>query len=163
NGVNSTVSVTGSTFTHNRGDNFQFATNASATGTNTITFSNNTVTGDRGTTYGGTDLGGGVQIDPDASATTNYTISGNTITGAGAGGAGVLAHSLTGAAAAGGTDCRLPREGASATSRLRGYAGGSSEPAGVVNFLTAHNGAPPTGSVASRSGGLPGAASWTTR
>jgi hypothetical protein len=81
NGANSTVSVTGSTFNHNHGDNFQFATNASATGTNTVTFSNNTVTGDRGTTYGGTDLGGGVQIDPDASATTHYTISGNTMSG----------------------------------------------------------------------------------
>jgi hypothetical protein len=82
NGANATVSVTGSTFSHNHGDSFQFATNASATGTNSVTFSNNTASDDRGTTYGGTDLGGGVQIDPDASATTTYTISGNTITGA---------------------------------------------------------------------------------
>ena len=80
--TNATVSVTGSTFTHNRGDQFQFATNASATGTNNVTFSSNTLTGDRGTTYGGTDLGGGLTLSTDASSTTNYTISGNSIQGA---------------------------------------------------------------------------------
>jgi hypothetical protein len=74
--------VTGSTFTHNRGDHFQFATNASATGTNSVTFSNNTLTGDGGTTHGGTDLGGGVTINTDASSDTAFTLANNNVQGA---------------------------------------------------------------------------------
>jgi hypothetical protein len=77
-----TASVTGSTFNHNRGDHLQFATNASATGTNSITFSSNTLTGDRGTTYGGTDLGGGVTISTDASSHTSFTLANNNVQGA---------------------------------------------------------------------------------
>jgi len=77
-----TVSVTSSTFNHNRGDHFQLATNASASGTNSITFSNNTLTGDRGSTHGGTDLGGGVTINTDASSDTSFMISNNNLQGA---------------------------------------------------------------------------------
>jgi hypothetical protein len=77
-----TASVTGSTFNHNRGDHFQFSTNASATGTSSVTFSNNTLTGDRGSTHGGTDLGGGVTISTDGSSHTSVTIANNNIQGA---------------------------------------------------------------------------------
>jgi YVTN family beta-propeller protein len=77
-----TASVTGSTFNHNRGDQFQFATNVSATGTNTVTFSNNTLTGDRGSTHGGTDLGGGITISTEGSSHTTATVSNNNIQGA---------------------------------------------------------------------------------
>jgi large repetitive protein len=77
-----TVSVTSSTFNHNRGDHFQLATNASSTGTNSVTFSSNTLTGDSGTTHGGTDLGGGVTINTDASSDTTFTISNNNVQGA---------------------------------------------------------------------------------
>jgi hypothetical protein len=76
------ASVTSSTFNHNRGDQFQFATNASATGTNTVQFVNNTLTGDRGSTHGGTDLGGGVTINTDASSDTSFTLSNNNVQGA---------------------------------------------------------------------------------
>ncbi len=77
-----TVSVTGSTFDHNRGDHFQFATNASASGTNSVTFSSNTLTGDRGSTHSGTDLGGGVTIATDGSSHTTFVIATNNIQGA---------------------------------------------------------------------------------
>jgi Bacterial cadherin-like domain/Putative Ig domain len=73
-----TISVTGCTFNHNRGDHFQANTDAANTGViQTITFSNNTLTGDRGTTYGGTDLGGGITINPGGAADVTYTISNN--------------------------------------------------------------------------------------
>jgi large repetitive protein len=42
----------------------------------------NTLTGDRGTTYGGTDLGGGITINPGGAADVTYDIENNTITGA---------------------------------------------------------------------------------
>jgi Big-like domain-containing protein/immunoglobulin I-set domain protein len=42
--TNATVSVTGSTFTNNRGYHFNFSTNSSSSGTNSVTFSNNTLT-----------------------------------------------------------------------------------------------------------------------
>jgi hypothetical protein len=77
-----TASITGSTFTHNRGDQFQLATNTSATGTNSVTFSNNTLTGDRGSTHGGTDLGGGVTISTEGSSDTSFTLSNNNVQGA---------------------------------------------------------------------------------
>jgi hypothetical protein len=76
-----TVSVTGSTFSNNRGDHFQFSTNATSSGTNSVTFSNNTLTGDRGSTYGGTNLGAGITMSTDGGSHTNYTIANNTITG----------------------------------------------------------------------------------
>jgi hypothetical protein len=74
--------VTGSTFNNNRGDHFQFSTNATATGTNSVNFSNNTLVGDGGSTMGGTNLRAGVTINPDAAADTSYTIAGNDIQGA---------------------------------------------------------------------------------
>jgi hypothetical protein len=77
-----TVSVTGSTFSNNRGDHFQFSTNATSSGTNSVTFSNNTLTGDRGSAYAGTNLGAGITISTDASSHTSYTLANNTITGA---------------------------------------------------------------------------------
>jgi len=77
-----TASITGSTFNHNRGDHFQFSTNTAATGTNSVTFSNNTLTGDRGSTHGGTDLGGGVTISTEGSSDTTFTLSGNNVQGA---------------------------------------------------------------------------------
>ena len=75
NTANITVSVTGSTFSDNRGDHFQFSTNATSSGTNSVTFSNNTLVGDRGSTHGGTDLGAGITISPDAAADTTFTIA----------------------------------------------------------------------------------------
>ena len=82
NTANITVSVTGSTFNDNRGDHFQFSTNSTSSGTNSVTFSNNTLVGDRGSTHGGTDLGAGVTISPDAAADTAFTIANNNIQGA---------------------------------------------------------------------------------
>jgi methionine-rich copper-binding protein CopC len=77
-----TASITGSTFNHNRGDQFQFATNTSSTGSNTVTFSNNTLTDDRGSTHGGTDLGGGVSITQDGGADVAFTLANNNVQGA---------------------------------------------------------------------------------
>jgi hypothetical protein len=76
-----TASVTGSTFDNNRGDHFQFATNASSSGTNSVTFSNNTLTGDRGPTQGGNDLGAGISIATTGGADTGFTVANNSITG----------------------------------------------------------------------------------
>jgi hypothetical protein len=72
-----TVSITGSTFTDNKGDHFQAATSASATGTLAITFSNNTLT-----TTAGNDpnvVGGGITVSPSGSADLTFTISSNDI------------------------------------------------------------------------------------
>ena len=77
-----TVTVAGSTFSDNRGDHFQFGTNATSVGSNSVTFSNNTLIGDRGSAYGGTDLNAGIVISPDGSADTSYTISQNNVQGA---------------------------------------------------------------------------------
>jgi VCBS repeat-containing protein len=66
--TNATVSVTGSTFTDNASFDFEFSTDTSATGTNSVTFSNNTVTG-----------GGGVLMGPFGNDTTTITIDGNNI------------------------------------------------------------------------------------
>jgi hypothetical protein len=70
--ANITVSVTGSTFSDNRGDHVQFSTNATSSGTNSVTFSNNTsnntLTGDRGAGFGGTDLGAGITISTGGGA-----------------------------------------------------------------------------------------------
>jgi VCBS repeat-containing protein len=82
--TNATVSVTGSTFTNSIGDHFQFSTNAVATGTNSVTFSNNTLT----STVAGV-LGGGVVISPDGTSSNSLTIDNNNIQGAVAGGIGV--------------------------------------------------------------------------
>jgi hypothetical protein len=80
--ANMTVSVTGSTFSDNRGDHFQFSTNATSSGTNSVTFSNNTLIGDRGASHGGTDLSAGILISPDGAADTTFTISTNNVQGA---------------------------------------------------------------------------------
>jgi hypothetical protein len=77
-----TASITGSTFNHNRGDHFQVTTDAVSSATINATFSNNTLTGDRGTTYGGSDLGGSITINPGGTANVTVTLSTNNITGA---------------------------------------------------------------------------------
>jgi hypothetical protein len=72
-----TVSITGGTFTDNKGDHFQAATSAGATGTVAATFSNNTLT-----TTAGNDpnvVGGGITFSPSGSADMTFTISGNNI------------------------------------------------------------------------------------
>ena len=70
NTANITASVTGSTFSDNRGDHFQFSTNSTSSGTNSVTFSNNTLTAIADRRHGGTDLGAGITISPDAAADT---------------------------------------------------------------------------------------------
>jgi VCBS repeat-containing protein len=77
-----TASITGCTFNHNRGDHFQVTTDAVSSATINATFSSNTLTGDRGTTYGGSDLGGSITINPGGTANVTVTLSSNNITGA---------------------------------------------------------------------------------
>jgi hypothetical protein len=72
-----TVSVTGSTFTDNKGDHFEAATDADATGPMNITFSNNTLM-----TTPANDpqvIGGGTTISPSGSTDLTFVISGNNI------------------------------------------------------------------------------------
>ena len=73
NAVNATVSITGSTFASNAADAFQFSTGAvpsgSASGTESVTFSSNTVTGN----------GDGPIISPSGNSKTTITIDSNTI------------------------------------------------------------------------------------
>ena len=76
-----TASITGSTFDNNRGDHFQFSTNATSTGTNSVTFSSNTLTGDRGAPFGD-DLGAGITISTTGSSDTAFTVANNNIQGA---------------------------------------------------------------------------------
>jgi len=70
--TDATASVTGSTFTDDPGDAFQFATDPASTGTDSVTFSNNTFRA----TGPGIPLGG-VVITPDGNATTCAAITGN--------------------------------------------------------------------------------------
>jgi VCBS repeat-containing protein len=72
--TNATVSVTGSTFTNNFGDHFQFSAGSTATGTNSVTFSGNTLT----STVTGV-LGGGVVVSPAGNGNTSLTIDNNNI------------------------------------------------------------------------------------
>ncbi len=72
--TDATVSVTGSTFTNNFGDHFQFSTDSASSGTNSVTFSDNTLT----STDSGI-LGGGVVISPYGNSSTSITIDGNNI------------------------------------------------------------------------------------
>jgi large repetitive protein len=72
--TNATVSVTGSTFTNNFGDHFQFSTGTTSTGTNSVTFSSNTLT----TTASGVE-GGGVVISPFGNSHTTLTANSNNI------------------------------------------------------------------------------------
>ena len=71
--TDATVSITGSTFTGNLADAFQFSTGAintsASTGTESVTFSNNTVTGN----------GDGAIISPSGNSKTTITIDSNTI------------------------------------------------------------------------------------
>jgi hypothetical protein len=72
-----TVSVTGSTFTDNKGDHFQAATDADATGTMNITFNNNTLT-----TTAGNDpnvVGGGITINTSGSLDITFQVNNNNI------------------------------------------------------------------------------------
>ncbi|MCM2313946.1 MAG: hypothetical protein NDJ92_02175, partial [Thermoanaerobaculia bacterium] len=78
NGTGSmTISITGSTFTDNKGDHFQAATSAGATGSMNVTFSNNTLT-----TTAANDpnvIGGGITLSPSGSADMTFTLNGNNI------------------------------------------------------------------------------------
>ncbi|HWF81784.1 MAG TPA: Ig-like domain-containing protein, partial [Streptosporangiaceae bacterium] len=89
--TNATVSVTGSTFTNNLGDHFQFSSGSSSTGTNSVTFSNNTLT----TTASGV-LGGGVTISPFGNSSTTLTMNGNNIQGSVFTGIAIDEHGTTG-------------------------------------------------------------------
>jgi hypothetical protein len=74
---NITASITQSAFTDNKGDHFQAATTASATGTINVTFSNNTLL-----TTAANDpnvIGGGITISPSGSADVTFTIANNNI------------------------------------------------------------------------------------
>ena len=76
--TNATVSVTGSTFTNNPDTDFYFLTDAAASGTNSVTFSDNTVTG-----------GGGMEMDPGGTSKTAITVDGNNIQKSSANGIGI--------------------------------------------------------------------------
>jgi len=72
-----TVSITGSTFTDNKADHFQAASQAGATGTMAVTFSNNVLT-----TTPANDpnvIGGGITVSPTGSLDLTFTIAGNNI------------------------------------------------------------------------------------
>ena len=83
--TDATVSVTGSKLTGNMGDEFQFATDSAATGTDSVTFSNNHVSG-VGVDGGG---GSGALIEQFGKNTTAITIDGNNIQNVTANGIGV--------------------------------------------------------------------------
>jgi hypothetical protein len=72
-----TVSVTGCTFTDNKGDHFQAATDADATGPMNITFNNNTLT----TTTANDPLviGGGITINTSGSTDITFQVNNNNI------------------------------------------------------------------------------------
>ena len=75
--TNATVSVTGSTFTNNNGLSFDFVTDSAASGTNSVTFSDNTISSNIANN------GAGVQIAPEGTTTTAITVDGNNIQGVG--------------------------------------------------------------------------------
>ncbi len=83
--TDATVSVTGSKLTGNLGDEFQFATDSAATGTDSVTFSNNQVSGVGVDGAGGS----GALIEPYGKNTTAITIDGNNIQNVTADGIGV--------------------------------------------------------------------------
>ncbi|HEY2577799.1 MAG TPA: cadherin-like domain-containing protein [Streptosporangiaceae bacterium] len=72
--TSATVSVTGSTFLNNFGDHFQFSTDEASTGTNSVTFSSNSLS----TTAAGVE-GGGVVISPFGNSHTTLTANSNNI------------------------------------------------------------------------------------
>ena len=65
------ASVTSSTFTNNRGDHFQFATDATSSGSNSVTFSGNTLVGAAG------NLGAGIAARSDGSSDTALSFLNN--------------------------------------------------------------------------------------
>jgi hypothetical protein len=65
------ASVTSSTFTNNRGDHFQFATDPTSAGSNSVTFSGNTLVGSPGNN------GAGIAVTPEGSADTTFAIANN--------------------------------------------------------------------------------------
>jgi hypothetical protein len=71
------LTVTGTTFTDNRGDHIQMTTDASNTVIESLT-----VTGATMTTTLGSVLGGGITFNPGGNATATANITGSTITGA---------------------------------------------------------------------------------
>jgi VCBS repeat-containing protein len=71
------ASITNSTFVNNRGDHFQYATDAVATSTGHIIFNDNVLT----STFAGV-LGGGVTISPAGGADVYFAIEDNNIQGA---------------------------------------------------------------------------------
>ena len=77
------ASITGSTFTDNRGDHFQYSTETAAgtVPTADITFSGNTLRNPQGsaTVGGGPTVGGGITINPGGSSNTNVNIANNSI------------------------------------------------------------------------------------
>ncbi len=77
--TSATVSVTNSTFTTNSGYHFGFqpASFGAGSGTNSVTFNNNTLSNSIGAGNGG-----GVEIAGDGSSTTTLDVKGNSITGA---------------------------------------------------------------------------------
>jgi uncharacterized repeat protein (TIGR01451 family) len=77
NNANMSLTVTNCTFNNNRGDHLQVLTDAVSSATMTLVFQNNSLTGDRGTTFGGNDLGAGITLNPSGTATVNFNISNN--------------------------------------------------------------------------------------
>ena len=79
--TNTTVSVTGSTFTNNQGYQFDFQPSISSTGTgsgtNSITFNSNTLSNPTGLGNGG-----GVNIQASGSSTNSFDVKSNNIQGA---------------------------------------------------------------------------------
>ena len=73
NDANMSISVTNCTFNNHRGDHFQALTDAVSTATQSITFQNNSLTGDRGATFGGNDLGAGITLNPSGNANVTST------------------------------------------------------------------------------------------
>jgi hypothetical protein len=72
-----TVSVTGSTFTDNKGDHFQAASDASSTGSVDVTFDNNTLT-----TTAANDpnvVGGGITLNPGSANDLSFKVRNNNI------------------------------------------------------------------------------------
>jgi large repetitive protein len=112
-----TVSVTGSTFTDNYGGAFHFGTYDYPAGTDSVTFTDNTVN----STAAGT-AGGDVGITANGNVTVCAAITGNFITGPGQGGAGMELG-----------------QNATATIELPGYPGAPGDPGAVESFLEGGN------------------------
>ena len=77
NSANMSLTVMNCTFNNNRGDHLQVLTDAVSSATMTLNFQNNSLTGDRGTTFGGNDLGAGLTLNPSGTANVFFNISNN--------------------------------------------------------------------------------------